>query len=127
MRLPLISAAIIDDDEIYRFIIARMLKNSGIALVFQAENGKKGIQQIETSLILPEVLIVDIEMPVMNGFETAQYIKMNWPQIGIIAHSSLIDDKTKALMIKSGADLFLPKPCSASELIGSICQLAVLK
>lgn len=127
MSLPFISAAIIDDDEIYRFIITRMLKNSGITIAFQAENGKKGIQQIQTSPILPEVVIIDIEMPIMNGFETAQYVKMNWPQIGIIAHSSLITNEAQSLMINSGADLFLPKPCSAIELIHSITQLAALK
>ncbi|GEM_PF-1083246 len=127
MNPSLISAAIIDDDEIYRFILVRMLKNSGVTIDIQAENGKKGIQQIQASSSLPDVVIIDIEMPVMNGFETASYIKMHWPQIGIIAHSSLITNEARSLMINSGADLFLPKSCSAIELINSIEQLAVVK
>jgi DNA-binding NarL/FixJ family response regulator len=127
MNFPLTTVAIIDDNEIYRVLMTRMFNSSGMNVVFQAGDGKVGIEQMQASLVLPMVVIIDIEMPVMNGFETACHIKMNWPQVAIIGHSSLIEDSARDMMIEAGADIFLTKSCGIKQLISSVEQLAKLK
>lgn len=125
-NLP-VSVAIIDDDNLYRIMLAKAFERSGLSVIFQAENGKLGIDQMKNCLTLPLVVVVDVEMPVMNGFETTRSVKTNWPEIGIVAHSSISGQDAKDLMIDCGADIFLPKGAGIKELVSTVKQLASIK
>ena len=125
-ELP-VSVAIIDDDELYRAILARMLRRSGMAVAFEANNGKSGIEQMSGCLPLPSVIIMDIEMPVMDGFETAKHMKTQWPWVPIVAHSSLTNYQAADRMIHSGADSFISKSADIEQLAHTIKQIAVSK
>jgi len=127
MSIPPISVAIIDDDKLYRTLLSKLLIRSGLVVMFHAENGKDCIDQLKTIFIHPMVVILDIEMPVMNGFDTAEFIRLNWPYIKIISNSSLISEDIEELAIKSGADIFLPKSLTNKDLIATINQLTFEK
>jgi DNA-binding NarL/FixJ family response regulator len=118
-----IKIAIIDDNEICRKILLQIIKEAGLSVVFEAENGKDCLLKMLLSPNLPEVLLMDIEMPEMDGFETILKVKSSWPQTKIIAHSSLIDNKSIARIINCGADIFLPKTNNPKELIKVIEQI----
>ena len=121
-----ISVAIIDDDDLYRSIMAKVLQRSGISVIFQANNGKSGIDQIKDCLPLPLVVILDLEMPFMNGFETVKRLKTDWPQVAIVIHSSIMDQKTIDLLINSGVDAFISKTAGIRQLARTIKQMPCL-
>ena len=112
------SIVIIDD----HLLIAKAL-NSIIAnfkqfeVLYECENGKKLIEKFENSpKNIPNLVLLDINMPVMNGFETAQWIKENYPEILIMALSMQDDEDSIIKMIKNGARGYLLKNTHPSEL-----------
>ncbi|PAW93996.1 hypothetical protein CKK33_11020 [Mucilaginibacter sp. MD40] len=120
----LITVAIIDDDAFYSKIMAMQLKRAGIAIVLAADNGLLGITQLQAMSTHPQIVIVDIEMPVMNGFEVVRYLKQAWPYLQIIAHSSLTNSDVHKQIIKDGADTFVQKQPDATKLIDTIKNLS---
>jgi DNA-binding NarL/FixJ family response regulator len=120
-----ISVAIIDDDDLYRAILVKLFERSGMTVVFRAENGRAGVDQMKNCSPLPLIVIVDIEMPVMDGFETARHVRAHWPEVGIVAHSSLTDQEAGASMVHAGADVFLSKAAGIKELVKTVEKLAV--
>ncbi len=119
---------IIDDDEIYQFTLKKTLEINKLTeklLVFS--DGEKGIDFIKANLenkeILPDIIFLDINMPVMGGFQfMEEYLKIK-PRIDkkiiIYMISSSIDvaDKNRANNIADISD-FLIKPIKTSELKG---------
>lgn len=79
--------------------------------VIEAFNGREMIDKIEelNKNSFPDLLIVNINMPIMNGFEAIQWLKSNHPNIKIVVVSSLNDDDTILRMIKLGANSYLIK------------------
>ncbi|QTE39776.1 response regulator transcription factor [Mucilaginibacter gossypii] len=122
-----ISVAIIDDDDLYRTIVTRLLQRSGVAVVFQANNGKAGIDQMSRCSALPSAVILDIEMPVMGGFETARKIKQLWPEVFIIIHSSLTIPEVANRMLNSGSDFFISKSADIDQVANAIKKIVVSK
>ena len=116
------TVAIVDDNSIYRKLLMKILETGGIPLIFQAEDGVDCLLKMESSPLLPYIILMDIEMPIMDGFETARQLRKRWPQLKIIAHSSTIDDNAIQRVIECGADTFLPKNCCSEELIVAINQ-----
>lgn len=105
---------LVDDHALFREGLRFLLqKMDGVSMIYEAENGAEllqGLEQYEVDLIL-----LDIEMPVMNGIETAERALKIRPDMKIIALSMYADDNYYASMIEAGADGFLLKNSSFSE------------
>ena len=106
-----IKVLIVDDTILYRKVIGDILKSEkDIEVVGTANNGKIAISRIAS--LKPDLLTLDIEMPVCNGLEVLEYLRHNHPHIGAIMLSSLTrkggDMTIKALEL--GAFDFMPKP-----------------
>ena len=106
-----IKVLVVDDTIIYRKAIGDILKSEDeIEVVGTANNGKIAISRIAS--LQPDLLTLDIEMPVCNGLEVLEYLRRNHPQISAIMLSSLTrkggDMTMKALEL--GAFDFIPKP-----------------
>ena len=106
-----IKVLIVDDTILYRKVIGDILKNEDdIEVVGTANNGKIAISRIAT--LQPDLLTLDIEMPICNGIEVLEYLRQNHSHIGAIMLSSLTrkggDMTMKALEL--GAFDFMPKP-----------------
>ena len=106
-----IKVLIVDDTILYRKVIGDILKSEDeIEVVGTANNGKIAISRIAS--LQPDLLTLDIEMPVCNGLEVLEYLRQNHPHIGAIMLSSLTrkggDMTIKALEL--GAFDFMPKP-----------------
>ena len=82
----MIKISLVDDHTMFRSILANWLASRGFDVLFEAGNGKEFVEKLETNS-LPQVVLVDINMPIMNGFETAEWIKDNHPQIKVLAIS----------------------------------------
>ena len=87
-----------------------------IEVVGAAANGEESVQLVEKHY--PDVALMDIQMPVMDGLEATRLIKIRWPQVRIVVLTISPLYRTDAL--SAGADVFLLKGCAASELARAI-------
>ena len=95
--------ALVDDHTLLRSGLAALLSSfEGYSVLFEADNGKDFIAQLE-QYPDPDIVLLDITMPEMNGFETAAWIKAKRPQIKILVLSMMDNDTAIISMLKSGA------------------------
>ena len=106
---------VVDDTIVYRTSVSDVLKEiPGVEVVGVAHNGKIAISKI--GLLKPDLLTLDIEMPVMNGLEVLAELKRNYPGVGAIMLSTLTADGSDMTMqaLELGAFDFILKPSSAT-------------
>lgn len=104
------TVAIVDDHSLFARSLEKLINSfSNFRVLFHAKNGKEFKGFIEEAQILPEIVLLDINMPVMNGFETAEWIMANHPKIKILALSMEDDEQTILKMLRKGAKGYLLK------------------
>ena len=104
-----------DDHSLLRNGLAELVKSQGHTVLFEADNGKDFIAKLNTKS-LPDIVLLDINMPEMDGFETAQWIKQNHPQVHVLA-LSMYDNETSIIrMLKCGAKGYILKDSEPAEL-----------
>jgi DNA-binding NarL/FixJ family response regulator len=119
-----INIAIVDDHTLFRQGLASLLTDSDkINVLFDAENGQDMIKKISQNP-LPEVILMDITMPLMDGYESTKWIKQHHPQIKVLALSMFEEDKPIIAMLKSGAGGYMLKQSKAADLIEAITGIA---
>jgi DNA-binding NarL/FixJ family response regulator len=92
-------------------------------VIYDCENGKDFIEKLNTKATIPNIVLLDISMPIMNGFETAKWLKENHPEIKIMALSMQDDDQSVIKMIKNGAHGYLLKNTHPAELEKALTKL----
>lgn len=108
--------AIVDDHHLFAKALSGLVQQyEAYEVLYEVSNGTELIQRIHLKMI-PEIVLLDINMPEMNGFETAIWLKNNYPDIKILALS--MNDKEEAIvkMIRNGANGYLLKGCKPFEL-----------
>lgn len=118
--LPETTVLVADDDEVSVMLIEKMLQRENIS-IFHARNGNETIQLIKTEPSI-RLILLDLKMPVMNGFETAAEIRKFNDSIPIIAQTAyaLAGDREKAL--NAGCNEYITKPLHRSDLFKVIKQ-----
>jgi DNA-binding NarL/FixJ family response regulator len=102
--------AIVDDHTLIAQALKGIISNfKNFEVVFECENGKELIQKIKTLNDYPDIVMLDISMPEMNGFETALWLNENHPEIRIMALSMQNDEQSVIKMIRNGAKSYLLK------------------
>jgi len=120
METEKISIAIVDDHTLFRSGVAALMNEfSELQVVFEAENGLK-LQQMLTRHPVPQVILMDINMPEMDGYQATKWVKQNYPKIKILALSMFEDDKAVLNMIKCGAGGYILKESKPRELLEAI-------
>ena len=119
----MIHIAIVDDNN---FLI-HSLEDSlsffeDIKVTFTANNGSEAIEQLKLCNKAVDVILMDIEMPEMNGIETTEFIKNKCPQIKIVMLTVLDDDENIFKSIQAGADGYLLKDVNPESLYNAIQQ-----
>jgi DNA-binding NarL/FixJ family response regulator len=108
--------AVADDHTLMRNALARLISTfENFSILFEAGNGKDVQQKIKQHLI-PDVMLLDINMPEMDGFETAAWLYKNYPQVKILALSMQNDEASIIKMLKLGAKGYIMKNIDADEL-----------
>jgi len=126
MKKDIIRLAIADDETLFRKGITFILdKEKNIEICIQAENGNDLIKQLNNTNNLPEVILMDLKMPDLNGVETTKIVKKKFPDIKIIALTSYYSKPFIVNMMKQGAVAYLAKNASPTEVIYTINQVAV--
>ncbi len=117
MTEPAILIAIADDHAVVRDSISNMVSGFGkFRVIIKAGNGKELIEQLKKANPFPEICILDIQMPEMNGYETMEYIRKHWPDLKVLALSMLEDEFAIIRMLKLGASGYLSKASDMEEL-----------
>ncbi len=117
---------VVDDRWENRAVIVNLLEPLGFELI-EASDGKEGLAQIEA--ISPDLVITDLAMPVMDGFEMLQYLRQipDCQTLPVIVSSASVFDLDEDKSIAAGGNVFLPKPVQADKLFEQIQgQLAIV-
>lgn len=108
--------AIVDDHTMLRKALGTALEDEGWQVLLQAANGADFMNMLNKTAIIPDVVLLDILMPVKNGFETCNWLRENFPEIKVIA-LTMNDDETSVLqMLQSGASGYISKNADITEL-----------
>ena len=89
-----------------------------------AENGKDLIEKLKNGQKIPDIVLLDISMPIMNGFETALWLKEHYPNIKVMALSMQGDDNSVIKMIRNGAKGYLLKNTHPKDLETALTKLS---
>jgi len=113
-----IRVIIVDDHTVVRSGLRAVLDVSeGIELVGEAGDGEEAVKICES--LQPDVILMDLQMPKMDGVEATRIIHEKWPQIHIIALTSYKEKEYVEGVLKAGATSYLLKNVSAEELVSA--------
>jgi len=109
------SVALVDDHTLLRKGLANLVRNySDYAVLFEADNGKEFIKELKLES-LPDIVLLDINMPTMDGYETALWIKHHYPEIRVLALSMYDNEQSIIRMMKNGAKGYILKDIDPVE------------
>jgi two-component system, NarL family, invasion response regulator UvrY len=111
-----------DDHVLLRNGLAALVKSLGHTVLFEADNGKDFINKLDKSNC-PDVVLMDINMPEMDGYDTAQWIKTNYWDIKVLALSMYDNENAIIRMLKCGAKGYILKDSEPTELKAAIDAL----
>jgi len=119
-----INVVIADDEELFRVGISHILtRNDEVNVMFEATNGKELVEYLSTCEMLPDVIIMDIKMPEMNGVEATKLITKEYPEIGIVALTTYNTKPFIRNMIDVGASAYLVKNSPPKKVLHTIKQV----
>ena len=108
---------IVDDHQLFLKSLSLMLGSfQNFTVAVEALNGKDLQEKLKSLKALPEIILLDVNMPVMDGLATAQWLNNNHPEIKVIALSMNDNDKTIIDMLKAGCSAYLLKDTHPDEL-----------
>lgn len=108
--------AIVDDHTMFRKGLASLINLfPGYKVLFEASDGKDLISKLKPAA-MPDIVLLDITMPHMDGYATAQWLTANHPQINILALSTMDGETAIIRMIKNGAKGYVLKDAEPEEL-----------
>lgn len=108
-----VSILVVDDEEMLRDILARILVKEGYT-IDMAEDGEDALEKLRNKRY--NLLILDIKMPRMNGFELLKIARKEYPDIGVIMMTAYDDTYTVKDALLLGADEYITKPFKSFEI-----------
>ena len=115
MTPEIITVAIADDHKIFRKGVILSLKPyNNIQFILEAENGEELIKGIET--VQPDIVLMDLKMPVKDGIETTKHLNKHFPDIRILILTMFEDERFVGHLMDSGANGYLLKSTEPSEI-----------
>ncbi|HLW33375.1 MAG TPA: response regulator transcription factor [Aequorivita sp.] len=118
------TVVIVDDHSLFAESLAKLINSfQDFRVLFQAKNGVELQQRLAESKELPTIILLDINMPVMDGYETASWLKENQPKIKFLALSMEDDEQTILKMLSKGAKGYLLKDIHPEILNNALCEL----
>lgn len=117
-----IRVAIADDHKIFRKGVILSLRHyTNIKFVLEAENGDDLLKNIEEAA--PDVVLMDLRMPVKDGIEATKYISKHYPKIAVLVLSMHEDDKFVVHLMENGANGYLLKSAEPQEIRKAILEV----
>ncbi|NII24907.1 response regulator transcription factor [Pseudoflavitalea sp. X16] len=111
-----IQVAVADDHTLMRKALARLISTfANYTILFEADNGSDVKDKISKHII-PDILLLDVSMPGMDGYETVKWLFKNHPHIKVLALSMSSDESTIIRMLRLGAKGYIMKNTEPEEL-----------
>ena len=114
--------ALIDDHLLMRNGLSGLISKLGHKVILEAGNGAEMIDRLNPAQ-LPEIVLLDVSMPVMNGYETARWLTEHYPDIRILALSMQVQEGAIIRMIKAGERGYLLKDADPQQLKEAIHEV----
>ena len=115
---------LVDDHILLRNGLAALVAKLGHVVLFEANNGKEFINQLDVNN-LPDIILLDINMPEMDGYETAQWLKKHHPSVKVLALSMYDNENAIIRMLRHGVRGYILKDSEPSELKAAIHSVNV--
>ncbi|MFY8004631.1 MAG: response regulator [Chitinophagaceae bacterium] len=121
-----IKIGIVDDHQLFLKSLSLLITTfQGVEVVLEALNGKDLQTKLQTeSAVIPDIMLVDVVMPQMDGIATATWLKEQFPSIKLVALSMNDNDKSIINMIKAGCSAYLLKETNPADLELAINEIA---
>lgn len=117
----MIKIAIVDDHQIVRQGLLKILDSvDDFKVVMQAENGKDFLEKLNAFEVYPDVVILDLQMPELDGFETCTILKYKYPTIRVLILSQIGTKESIKRIVQTGANGYLSKNTDNKTLISAI-------
>jgi two-component system, NarL family, invasion response regulator UvrY len=111
-----VQVAIVDDHALMSKALVKFVSSfEEYAVLFEAANGREIIAQIQKHIV-PDIVLLDINMPIMDGFETAAWLRKYYPNIKVLALSMNSDEASIIRMLRLGAKGYITKNADPEEL-----------
>lgn len=123
MEAP-IQIALVDDHRLFRSGIAYLINNfHHYSVLFEAGDGEEMIKKIQSKL-KPDIILLDISMPKMDGISTARWLRTNHPDIKIIVLSMFEDAEKVLTMVRMGVKGYLLKDAEPVDFEDALMKVA---
>ncbi|HTF04018.1 MAG TPA: response regulator transcription factor [Bacteroidia bacterium] len=111
------SIVIVDDHRLFSSALAELIgKFTRYSVLYEVQNGKELIERMKHVQNVPDIILLDINMPVMNGFETAEWLRKSHPEVRVLAVSMNDDEESVINMIRAGAHGYVLKDIGPLDL-----------
>lgn len=118
-----IKLIVVDDHRVVRAgLVALLSQEPSLEVIGEADNGQEALALLEEAL--PDVVLMDIQMPVMNGVAATRQIKARWPQVEVLILTTYDDDELLFSGLQAGAKGYLLKDAPPEELLRGIQAVA---
>ena len=116
-----IRVLITDDDPLVRVALSHFAsRDPEIKVVGEAENGREAIATVER--LLPDIVMMDVQMPEMSGIEATEVITSRWPEMRVLAVTTLDNRENVLPMLSAGATGYMLKDSTADEILQALHQ-----
>lgn len=105
-----------DDHNLLRKALGKLISSfENYAVLFEGDSGKELKTKI-TQHVIPDIILLDVNMPDMDGYETVRWLNKNYPQVKVLALSMFSDETTIIRMLRLGAKGYILKNIEPEEL-----------
>jgi CheY-like chemotaxis protein len=116
-----ISVLVAEDDEASFMLFKEIVSGEGVTLLW-AKNGKEALDILEANNQV-NIVLMDIKMPVMNGYEATKTIKAKYPGLPVVMQSAFTSEQNQQRAIEAGCDAYIAKPIKEEKLYGLFASL----
>src|ERR1700754_4014235 len=111
-----IQVGVADDHILLRSALARLINSfPNYKVIFEASNGQE-VKDKLSKHVIPDIMLLNVNMPDIDGYETAKWIYKNFPQVKVLALSMFSDEATIIRMLRLGAKGYIMKNADPEEL-----------
>ena len=113
-----------DSGEVLELLRRIVEEDEEITLVGEARNGQEAVEKVRDTE--PDVVVMDVQMPIMSGIEATKMIKDRWPEVSVLGCTSSDDRMTARAMARAGASAYIDKTKASTLLIPLVKAIGVL-
>ena len=111
-----------DDHQLLRQAIRRALEDAGMSVVAEAADGGEAVRMVGE--LHPDVVVMDVSMPVLDGIEATRRVHAEFPELPIVILTMHGDEALRRDAVEAGASSFLTKDVSMQEVVSTVTQAA---